>query len=67
MLLWCLLPPRAESKAVQVWLRREKVRREEEAGMGEEVERGGAGERKEVGRRVQGGATHHSPGAPSAG
>ena len=34
-----MLPPRAESKAVQVWLRREKGRREEGAERGEEVER----------------------------
>lgn len=62
MLLWCLLPPRAESKAVQVWLRREKGGRGEEEGGGGEVEKG-AGE----GRRLQGGATRHSPEARFAG
>lgn len=43
MLLWCLLPPRAKSKAVQVWLWRDKGRGEEEEGRGEEVEKGAGG------------------------
>lgn len=61
MLLWCLLPPGAESKAVQVWLRRERGGRE---GRGrEEVEKGGRG----AGRWVRGGATRRSPEAPFAG
>lgn len=66
MLLWCLLPPRAESKAVQVWLRRRKGGREKEEGRGEEVEKGGGGGGR-GGKCVKGGATRHSPEAQFAG
>lgn len=60
-LLWCLLPPRAESKAVQVWLGKEGGRKEEkDKGSGRESTR----EAEVEGSSWWGGATRRSPAAP---